>query len=190
MASSGGSWKSGSFAKAGGASATAERPKRGDLDVAEMRNLVPENAGNSRIYAASQGLANGSLKTQDGLRGHDIQNHLGQLNGLTSRQINMAAAQDGGSVKVAVGTGMTSVSRSDYRQFAAQANRDAFRIYRNANSDTKDSWARELQGSYASSRNPTVRRIARDLSQRYDRIMESEARARKAARAAARAAAQ
>lgn len=170
-------------ANAGGGAAQQERSPRSDLGPSQMNELVPENAGNSRVYAASKGLRDGSLNSQEGLRDFDIQNYLSQASGLNSRNVNNLARADGGSIKVPVANTTVSVSRENYRRFSAQASRDTRTLYNRANNETKDTWARELRGNApTSSRNPAVRRIARDLNQRYERIQETEAKARRAAR--------
>ncbi len=159
---------------------------RATRSTAELSSLVPQNVGNSRIYMASDAIKGGALKSQDQLRSLDIQGYLNHLNAQSGKAINLAA-QGSDSVSVPVGQGSVSVRKANLRLFAAQANRDARRIWRAADEQTKDSWAQELQGDgNQNGRNRFARNMSKDLNNRFNRIQEQEAIAKKAARNASR----
>lgn len=164
-------------------------PKREDLTPKQLEDTLPEYGGNSRIFGARRDLFNGGLKDQPSLQNHDIQNHLQQLGFFSSQGIDvlsrnrqLQAGRDG--------TTRREVSIAEARRWTAQANRDLRTIYRRASDETKDAWARQVQGLYTTQKNPVVRSIARDLNRRYERIQQADEQARRAARAARRSASQ
>lgn len=173
----GGSGGSGSGGSGGGGG--------GELTSAEMEQRVPQFGGNSRIYAARELLESGSL-SQEALRDFDIATYTTQLSGLNSASIRQQTRADG-TIQTFSGQTTGSTSATAYRQYVAQANRDARRIWNAASNETREAWAaRGEVTNPRSSRNVMTRRISRDLSRRYERQQEAAASARRAARAARR----
>ena len=155
----------------------------GELSDAQMREIQPENAGNSRVFEARR-LASSSNLTQSQADDFDLANGLQQTNGINSA-INAAKLNNQKTIVARTNQGGGDrVSVSQYSKFTSQANKDLTKIYSKASEAQKNRWALELgqttrsngqvTAKAAKGASQSVKNIRNDLNERLATIRRRE----------------